>query len=238
MDTSATRSSSPRPKPKCIQPDCDREGRTKGFCTMHYQRYYKGTPMDAPAKAYNRKCEWLGCEREHNARGLCAMHYNRKYVKGTPMDAPARPHRRKGEPLPLCVMNDCDQVKSAANGLCARHSQRLREGRPLEGPRYYGKRDGSGWVEANGYRLRRHKGRVVREHRYVLEQVLGRPLYPWEEVHHRNGIRDDNRPENLEIWTRAQPSGQRLEDLFDWLVAAYPTELAERLYGKVESASA
>lgn len=51
-----------------------------------------------------------------------------------------------------------------------------------------------------------------------MEQKLGRYLLPSEQVHHISGVKDDNRPENLELWATPQPAGQRVEDLADWAV--------------------
>lgn len=55
------------------------------------------------------------------------------------------------------------------------------------------------WIDSKGYRTRLVDGREIREHRLVVERLLGRPLRPDEEVHHRNEDKLDNRPENLRV---------------------------------------
>jgi hypothetical protein len=47
-----------------------------------------------------------------------------------------------------------------------------------------------------------NKGRYVLQHRLVMEQHLGRFLEPEEVVHHKDGNRQNNAPDNLELWQR------------------------------------
>lgn len=65
-------------------------------------------------------------------------------------------------------------------------------------------RKNSGVAEHKGYRWIRIKDEWVLEHRWIMEQYLGRKLAPHEHVHHRNNQRNDNRIENLKVVTRAE----------------------------------
>lgn len=144
------------------------------------------------------------------------MHYSRLKRTGTV---------ELNRHAPICSVAGCEQ-KHRCNGYCARHYMRMWQfGAP--GPvestkrkapeRVVSPRDGYARIRATGH-PRADKAGMVLEHIVVLETQLGRPV-DWlkgEQVHHINGVKDDNRPENLELWVVSQPCGQRPVDLVDW----------------------
>jgi HNH endonuclease len=56
----------------------------------------------------------------------------------------------------------------------------------------------------------------VGKHVVVMSEMLGRPLRKGESVHHKNLIRNDNRPENLGLWIWSQPTGAPAKDMAAW----------------------
>lgn len=112
--------------------------------------------------------------------------------------------------------------------MCSPHYRKqLKYGDPLAGPgsglpgKPKTQRNSTGEYILGNYRRIRQDDVVGRdkwilEHRYVMEQQLGRKLLSNENIHHINGDTLDNRPGNLELWVSSQPSGQRVEDLLAW----------------------
>jgi hypothetical protein len=112
----------------------------------------------------------------------------------------------------VCACGGVKQVKSATCGSCR-----------TVGESFNGNWKGGRTMHKAGYLMIRVPGHpragrspYIFEHILVAESMLCRFLVPGETVHHLNGVRDDNRPENLELWTRPQPSGIRVSDAIQW----------------------
>jgi hypothetical protein len=138
-----------------------------------------------------------------------------------------RPHLYSG----LCELcGDVFWARRKTASFCTRSCARKKLVGPLN-PNWRG-----GRVPANYGYMRVYSGpggtingRYMAEHRAVMEKVIGRRLEKFENVHHKNGIRDDNRPENLELWATAQCRGQRVSDLVQFVFDNYNAEIRGKI---------
>jgi hypothetical protein len=206
----------PLPSRRRGDPACDFEGCgnvavNKGLCQAHANQRKKGQPLRPLRPFYGTQgpCRFDGCPKPRAAGGFCAGHAA-QYYGGRPLAPLFKP--KVGCDFPGCTK------RHFALGYCQGHWRHLRLKRPLTPLR-----EKSGRIISRGYVLifepthpNAHKTGYVAEHTKVMAAMLGRPLERFEEVHHRNGIRSDNRPENLELWARGmQPPGSRVSDLIE-----------------------
>ena len=167
-------------------------------------------------------CSILDCKEKHIAKGYCDMHYRRWRTHGDPLAHKPKDIRNekywKNKGV-LCSSLDCERNADRA-GKCIAHYQRWQKYKNTYPEKPIRKMIGrhqtlSGYIRipSKGHANGTRSGTIM-EHVKVMSDILGRPLGKREKVHHKNGIKSDNRPSNLELWAnRQQPTGQRISDL-------------------------
>ena len=223
----------------CKVEGCNDPFNAKGFCRKHYEKFKRyGDPLYKRETQKGQSCTVPGCGNGIICKGLCAIHYGR--------------WRRNGDPLKTALDRDqdtgrffskSDTCKAAgcnghrfAKGYCQNHYYHFWKHGSATGGRSTPNRKRGAGTKNNGYHftsvLVSGVQRQIGTHRLVMERKLRRKLRKNENVHHVNGIRDDNRSENLELWVKTQPCGQRPEDLVSWASEILKLYAAEVRAGK------
>lgn len=178
-----------------------------------------GADIMAKVKTQIGDCTVDDCAEPKYAHNLCKKHNNRRYRTGRTELGPRVPWNKSG--IEICVWDDCDK-KHLAKGFCSKHYASFKawidKDRAFEDrSNIRAHRDSSGYIllYMPDHPTASTKG-IIPEHRLIMEQMIGRHLVKNENVHHKNGVRDDNRPENLELWSTRQPKGQRIEDKVEY----------------------
>lgn len=230
----------------CGVEGCEQVTYGRGVCKFHYQRAYKGVEnwddLDLKRVPRTGSCKVEGCSTPDLATGYCSGHYKQNLL-GKEF-TPVKTEGVRGKPTE-CSAPECAR-RTIGDGLCEKHRERWKAGADLDIPHHSHYRtweeidrwkalapDKNGYIQlSRGANPKREDKRTrVFEHRYVMEQSLGRRLLKKETVHHINGVRDDNRLENLELWSSSHPPGQRVADKVAWakeILSYYEPEALER----------
>ena len=185
----------------CKTPKCDEPHYGLGLCQKHYDQNRKnGTGGTG--------CAVDGCTRFLFARGMCRFH-DRRHRAGKSLTAPLHAHVSD----PSVPSHD----KEGERPLRGKgHYLPMWSTRPDGNKGYLLMKVPADYEGRTFHRRQKHNCTHIFHHVYVMEQHLGRPLRKHENVHHKNGVKNDNRIENLELWSTMQPSGQRVIDKIWW----------------------
>lgn len=237
-----------------------------GLCRPHYIQKRRGiidengialrAPKRVRSYGADARCLVQGCGSRPKSRGLCNKHHLHSLNGTLDIERPTTGHTRSvgSYGAAACLVEGCDR-RPVSRWMCNKHAmqraagiiddrgQQLRalgsQGRPRKQERWSHR----GYVVVYapaGHPNARRDGTIL-EHRLVVSTFLGRPLEEWEIVHHKNGTRDDNRIDNLELldgragMAEGHPPGHAVEveeimTMLDHLRVNNPQELRKILF--------
>lgn len=213
---------------ECSVDTCDRRPHGQGVCSKHYSRLNRHGFVVGPLKGKNPAiCQVTYCGINIESHGYCVKHLRQVQKNGEITD-----HRKRE--APKCKADECDK-NARALGLCMKHRRWLdKTGDYNKAPSRKGIGPGTG-SDNSDYQFVKladdlyYPNEWIQEHRLVMANQIGRRLQTFENVHHINGVKKDNRIENLELWVTSQPRGQRVEDKIAWAVELLERYAPERL---------
>lgn len=216
----------------CSVENCVNKVNARGYCSNHYRAWRTyGDPLHKSEKylaSLVKVCTVDECENPKKAKGLCAKHKLRMDRYGT-LTLPEKQFKKK-----TCRVEEngvrCGKPHQARL-MCQMHYRRwatygdpsvVKQQYGISRPERYKMLYKPGHPNANS-------GGMIAQHRFVYSEFLGRPLLAHENIHHINGDRRDNRLENLELWSKSQPSGQRVTDKVEWAIELLKQYAPEKL---------
>lgn len=200
-------------------------------------------PRRAEQRFCNKEC-WYASARNKDKRCVqCKTSFKARYAQQQYCSVPCKNKGISKDKSVICAVCEVkfERPHGKTRAYCSKACSNKARALGLNKPKITldARVIGDKTTSSLGYTVVRIDGKKVLEHRLVMEQVLGRKLKRTERVHHKNGKRDDNRPENLEIWTgvnqsKKDPHGVRVVDkVLDMLTLLKPDEL-QRIADKIK----
>lgn len=178
-----------RPCPVCgreFKPKVERQQTCSRDCAAQLQWKRHKKCIVCGQEFIGKTSQQMTCS--HDCAGVLRRGERNRYCERCGKEMPFDRYRFKRFCSPECRVSPLWNIVEASTGYLM-----VKAGKDYPG------------VDRRGYIL---------QHRYVMEQMIGRYLLSQERVHHKNGDKKDNHPENLELWTlrHKDPPGVRISD--------------------------